>query len=171
MTAERIANYCSRCGHALEQRERFGKLRPVCPQCGQTVFFDPKVAVVVFITDGDRVLLVQRMHPPAQGLWALPAGFVDADEDPAAAAVREAQEETGMIVEVDALLDVLHRPDPDGLADIIIAYSAHVTGGVLCAADDACDARWFARDALPEVGLVTTLKLLDGWAQNEINPK
>lgn len=165
MTAERVANFCPRCGHALEWRERFDRQRPVCPGCNLTVFFEPKVAVVAFITDGDRVLLIQRANPPAQGLWALPAGFVDCDEDPKVAVVREACEETGLVVEVDALLDVLHRPDPDGLADIVIAYHCHVTGGALCAADDADDARWFARDALPQVGLTTTQQVIEAWAE------
>lgn len=163
MSAERAANFCPRCGHALEWRERFGRMRPVCPSCGHVMFFEPKVAVVAFITEGDRVVLIQRANPPAQGLWALPAGFVDCDEDPKLAVVREACEETGLIVEVDSLMDLLHRPDEDGLADIVIAYQCHVTGGSLCADDDAEAAGWFACDALPEIGLTTTQRLIEMW--------
>lgn len=160
---ERVANYCPNCGTALEQRERFGKQRPVCPACEHTVFFDPKVAVVAFVTQNDHVLLVKRANEPGLGLWALPAGFVDYDEDPRAATAREAEEETGLQIEIDDLMDVLHRPDKDGLADIIIAYSGHVTGGTLKAADDAEDVGWFSRDSLPPLGLVTTKKLIERW--------
>ncbi|MFO7320609.1 MAG: NUDIX hydrolase [Chloroflexota bacterium] len=160
---ERTANYCPRCGTPLENRLRYGRLRPVCSACGHTVFFDPKVAVVVFVVADDSVLLVKRANEPGKGLWALPAGFVDADEDPREAAAREAKEETGLSIEIDELLDVLHRPDKSGLADIVIAYSGRVTGGKLHAADDAEAAGWFARDELPEIGLATTALLIERW--------
>lgn len=166
--AERIVNFCPQCGQPITWQERFGKPRPYCPDCDHTVFFDPKVAVVAFVTDGDRVLLVRRMHDPGKGRWALPAGFVDHTEAPAAAAARETLEETGLIVQVDALLDVLHRPDPDGLADIIIAYRAHAVGGALCAGDDAEGADWFSAAALPDVALVTTERLIARWLAGEL---
>ncbi|MCC6801432.1 MAG: NUDIX hydrolase [Anaerolineae bacterium] len=166
--SQRVAYFCPMCGAPLVKRERFGRLRPVCSDCGHTVFFDPKVAVVVFITDGDCVLLVQRSGDPGKGLWALPAGFVDADEDPRAAAVREVNEETGLIVEVDRLLELLHRPDTHGLADIVIAYGAHITGGVLQAGDDAEAVAWFARDHLPEMALATTHLLIRRWLTGDL---
>ena len=159
----RVAHFCPVCGAPTENRPRFGRLRPVCTACDTTVFFEPKVAVVVLVTEGDRVLLVQRAHPPAQGQWTLPAGFVDPDEAPEAAARREVAEETGLTVAIRALLEVLHRPDPDGLADIVIAYRAHVTGGSLCAGDDARAAAWFTGDTLPVIGLQTTEILLARW--------
>jgi 8-oxo-dGTP diphosphatase len=166
--AERTARFCTLCGQPLEWRERFGKQRLYCPACDHTVFFDPKVAVVAFVTDGDRVLLVKRAHDPGKGRWALPAGFVDPTEAPADAAARETLEETGLIVEVDELLDVLHRPDPDGLADIVIAYRARCVGGALCAGDDADNADWFSADALPDIALVTTERLIARWLAGEL---
>ncbi len=164
----RTARFCPGCGTPLEWVERFGRSRPVCPQCHQTVFFDPKVAVVAFVTAGDRLLLVKRSGDPGKGLWALPAGFVDYDEAPAAAAERETLEETGLTVRVTRLLDVLHRPDADGYADIVIAYEAHAVAGVLLAADDAEAAGWFPRDALPQTALSTTHRLIARWLAGEL---
>lgn len=161
--SERVARFCPACGAPLQSVERFGRLRPVCPACNRTVFFDPKVAVVVFVADADRLLLVKRSTDPGKGLWALPAGFVDYDEDPRSAAARETLEETGLTVQVMRLLDVLHRPDADGLADIVIAYEACVDGGALHAADDADDAAWFPRDNLPPTALATTHLLIARW--------
>lgn len=166
--ANAAVQYCAYCGAPLELRERFGKLRPVCVGCGHTVFFDPKVAVVAFVTQGEQVLLVKRLNEPGRGKWALPAGFVDADEDPQVAVCRETEEETGVRIAADAILDVLHRPDREGLADIIIAYAAHPVGGALCAGDDADEAAWFAIDQLPEIALTTTERLIARWQAGDL---
>jgi ADP-ribose pyrophosphatase YjhB (NUDIX family) len=159
----RVAQFCPKCGSPLAAQERYGKMRPVCPACGHVVFFDPKVAVVVFVAQNGAVLLIKRGYDPGKGRWALPAGFVDAVEDPQEAARREVLEETGLEVTVDRLLDVLFRPDDDGLADIVLAYAARVTGGTLQADDDAEAAAWFPADALPDIALVTTIRLIERW--------
>src|SRR5262245_21532861 len=60
-----------------------------------------------------RVLLIRRKKPPFAGRWALPGGFVDEDERPADAAVRELKEETG--IEVKGLdLDHLYTAGDPG---------------------------------------------------------
>jgi ADP-ribose pyrophosphatase YjhB (NUDIX family) len=161
----RVANYCPVCGAPTHMTERYGRLRPVCTACDTTVFFEPKVAVVILIKDGERVLLVQRANEPAKGTWALPAGFVEPDEDPRDAACRETLEETGLTVEISQLIDVLHRPDPHGLADIVIAYRAQIIGGALSAGDDAASAGWFRREEMPQIGFRTTEILLEWWAR------
>ncbi len=157
--------FCPQCGAPLTTRERFGRPRPVCTVCDHTVFIDPKVAVVVLLTRDDEVLLVRRINEPGRGLWALPAGFVDPDEDPRTAAIRETEEETGLEVEITSLIGLFHRPDPDGLADLVIAYSALPIGGRLRAGDDASAAHWFAAGALDElsIALATTERLLVWW--------
>ncbi len=164
----RIAHYCPLCGAAFEWQERFGRPRPVCPSCGHTLFFDPKVAVATLIVQDERVLLVQRANDPRKGWWALPAGFVEWDEAPQAAAARECLEETGLTVEIVRLLDVFHTPNDGGAADIVIAYRGRVVSGVLVAADDAESAAWFPRDALPPVAFLPTQTLLARWIAQEI---
>ncbi|MFN8379326.1 MAG: NUDIX hydrolase [Anaerolineae bacterium] len=157
--------FCPQCGAPLTWRERFGRQRPVCTACNHTVFFDPKVAVVALVTQGDTILLVRRHNDPGQGKWALPAGFVDSDEDPQLAVRREVEEETGVRVATTGLIGLYHRPDPDGLADIVIAYSAVPAGGTLRAGDDAEDAGWFSEfslETLP-IALATTERLLADW--------
>ena len=130
---------------------------PVCTGCGRTHFRDPKVGVGVVVHDErGRLLLVQRAVDPGKGLWALPAGFVDADEDPRAAAAREAQEETGLVVEVGAVVDVYPVPGPGG-ASFFLAFAARVVGGTLAAADDALDAGFFGPDELPELAFPSTV--------------
>lgn len=160
-----VAHYCPLCGTKLEQRQHSGGLRPVCPSCDHTVYFDPKVAVVVFTLWEDHVLLVKRAIDPKKGFWALPAGFVDADEDPQQAALREVREETGLEAQIDRLVDVYHTPDDGGLASIVIAYAATVTGGTLHPDDDAEEAVWFNKTdaaALP-LAFLPTQTLMGLW--------
>lgn len=164
----KITNFCPLCGSKTELLERFGKLRPVCTQCGNVVFFDPKVAVVVFITQGDRVLLVKRANDPGKGRWALPAGFVDAEEDPRTAARREVLEETGLQANVGRLIDVLYSPPDEGIADIVIVYAASVISGTLLANDDAEAVAWFQPAEMPELVFITTARLIRRWLDGEL---
>ncbi|MGQ9888564.1 MAG: NUDIX domain-containing protein [Aggregatilineales bacterium] len=168
MSQPRVAHFCPRCGARLEQRRRNGALRPVCPACDYTVYFDPKVAAAVLVCSADRVLLVRRANDPFRGHWTLPAGFVDAGEDPAAAAAREALEETGLTVTIDRLLDVFHTPDDGGLADIVIVYRASVAGGELRAADDADAAAWFSPADVPALAFLPSQAIVGRWQRGEL---
>jgi ADP-ribose pyrophosphatase YjhB (NUDIX family) len=146
--------FCSACGDRLEHRGR----HPVCPGCGRTHHRDPKVGVGVVVVQDDRLLLVRRGVEPGKGLWALPAGYVDADEDPREAAAREAQEETGLRVEVGAVVDVYASTGRTGHrgASFFLAFEAQVVGGALAAADDALDAGFFGTEDLPELAFEST---------------
>ena len=146
--------YCSACGGRLDASGR----HPVCTACGRTHHRDPKVGVGVVVVEDGRLLLVRRGVPPGKGLWALPAGYVDADEDPRKAAAREAYEETGLRVEVGAVVDVYASAVTGGHrgASFFLAFEATVVGGRLAAADDALDAGFFGPDALPELAFEST---------------
>jgi ADP-ribose pyrophosphatase YjhB (NUDIX family) len=153
-------NFCPQCGSALTQAERFGRLRPVCTACGWIYFADPKVAAAVLLEQGDQVLLVRRAIDPARGLWTLPAGFVDAGEDPARAAERECLEETGLTVEVTGLMEVLFGQEHPRGAHILIVYHARLISGVLAGQDDVDQAAFFPRNDLPPLAFSTTKRLL-----------
>lgn len=145
----------------MEHAERFGHVRPVCPQCGWIYFADPKVAAAILLEQDGRVLLARRVNEPFRGLWTLPAGFVDAGEDPARAAERECLEETSLSVRATKVLDVIAgREHPRG-ADFIIVYRGEIIGGELRAADDADRAEWFAVDNLPPLAFHATQIVLD----------
>ncbi len=156
-------NYCPQCGHALEDRFAFGKMRRACPACDIVYFQDPKVAAAVLVERGGQVLLVRRSIAPEQGKWSLPAGFVDAEEDPRQAAGRECLEETGLEVTITGLFDVLYgREHPRG-ASILIVYTARIIGGTLQAQDDADAVAFFDPADLPPLAFTTTQAILEKW--------
>jgi ADP-ribose pyrophosphatase YjhB (NUDIX family) len=160
-------NYCPRCGHALEERNAFGRVRHFCPACDRIVFREHKVAAGVIVQRDGEVLLVRRRLNPRRGLWSLPVGFVDFDEAPADAAVRECQEETGLEVEIVDLLDVI-AGERHGDADITIVYRARWVGGEpvedhLRAADDVDRVAFFAPEDLPPLAFRATREAIDKW--------
>ena len=114
----------------------------------------PLVGVGAIIVEGDRVLLVKRAHPPIQGQWSIPGGVLEVGEMVREAAVREAREETGLIVEPGELLGVYDRILRDGERRVqyhyvLIDFLCRPVGGELLAASDAAEARWFTREQLP----------------------
>lgn len=138
-----------------------GEKRPACPACGWVHYEDPKVAAGVLILRGREVLLVRRTLDPYLGSWSIPAGFVNAFEDPAAAALRECREETGLNAELDGLFDLLTGREHIRGADIFLVYRAHVLNGTLNAADDADQVAWFSLELLPPLAFESTYRLLD----------
>ena len=138
-------------------------MRRFCPDCDAIVFREHKVAAGVLVEHEGKVLLVRRRLNPGQGLWTFPAGFVDFDEDPAEAAVRECHEETGLEVEITSLLKVVAGREHERGADIVIVYCARMVGGMLRAADDADRVAFFAPGELPPLAFHATRVALDKW--------
>jgi len=100
-----------------------------------------------------HVLLIQRAAEPFMGMWALPGGFVQMDEDLEEAARRELEEETGLKVTHMEQLYTFGRPDRDPRGRVItvvylilLSESTHkkVEGG-----GDAARADWFSVEHLP----------------------
>ncbi len=106
----------------------------------------PVLTVDAVIVDGARgVLLIRRGHPPFEGTWALPGGFVEVGETCEQACRREAREETGLEVEVVSLLGVFSDPRRDPRGHTVSAvYLCRSQGGEPAGGDDACEARFFA---------------------------
>jgi ADP-ribose pyrophosphatase YjhB (NUDIX family) len=149
-----------RCGDRLEEIWRYGRLRPACPACGWIYFADPKVAAAALVEQDGKVLLVRRANEPQRGLWTLPAGFVDAGEDPARAAERECFEETGLRVQVIGLVDVLAGQEHERGAHFVIVYRAQIVSGVMAAGDDVDAAGFFDRASLPPLAFRATRQAL-----------
>lgn len=136
-------------------------MRPVCPACGWIYFADPKVAAAVLVIQDNKILLVRRANDPLRGLWTLPAGFVDAGEDPAEAAARECLEETGLQVKITGLIDVIYGLEHPRGAHIVIVYRAEVQMGRLSADDDVDDAGFFELTRLPALAFRSTRTILN----------
>ena len=153
-------NFCQRCGHRLSEKIVEGTARPFCESCEHVVFLDPKVAAVVLVTCGDKLVLVRRGIDPAMGRWSFPAGFVDRGETVEDAAKREVMEETGLTIGLDGLVGVYSSHDSPV---VLVVYSATVLGGALRAGHDATDVRLLPPDELPDLPFPQDGRILNDW--------
>jgi len=141
--------YCPDCGTALELREFGQRQRTFCPQCQRIHYVQLKVGAGALI-EQDGKLLLQRTQSPFQGSWNLPAGYVESDESPLEAVVRETYEETGLRVEVEGLVDVYFFADDPRGNGLLIVYECRPVGGELRASQEAINPTFFAARAIPE---------------------
>lgn len=118
----------------------------------------PVVGVGVVVWHGERVLLVRRGRAPRAGQWSLPGGGQQLGETVAEAARREVREEAGIEVELGAIvatIDLIER-DPGGRVRYhytLVDFTAEAASAEVTAGDDAAEARWFAPEDLPGLGL------------------
>lgn len=125
-------------------------MRPTCPACGYVWYRNPVPAAGVLLVEAGRVLLVKRRWEPRAGDWCVPAGFMEAGERPDQTAVRELQEETGVIAQLTGLFGVYAGFDDPRVRTVLILYTGVATGGQARAGDDAIELAWFPLDALPD---------------------
>jgi 8-oxo-dGTP diphosphatase len=126
----------------------------------------PWLAVGGVVIRGDRVLLVRRGKPPADGEWAIPGGSVELGETLKEAVEREIREETGLIVragEVCHVFEALKRDDSGRIRFhyvIVDLWAEHVSGEPV-PSSDATEAGWLACPDLENRPVnKSTLKLL-----------
>jgi ADP-ribose pyrophosphatase YjhB (NUDIX family) len=105
-------NYCSVCAAPLTQGIPPGDHlpRPICTQCGSIHYRNPRMVVGSLPVWNRSVLLCLRAIAPRQGLWTLPAGFMENGESLEQAALRETQEEAGAHIVLDGLYTLYSVP-------------------------------------------------------------
>ena len=124
----------------------------------------PFLAVSAAIMRDDQVLIVRRARPPAQGLYTLPGGAVEAGETLIEAVMREVREETGMIIEPLALAgyrEAIMRDDDKCVARhyVILCFAARWVAGEPVICDEIAEARWLRPSK------ITSLRTTEGLAE------
>ena len=118
---------------------------------------NPLVGVGAVIVRDHRVLLIRRGQAPLLGEWSLPGGVLECGETLREAAVREALEETGLVVETVDMLGVYERIIREDARVryhyVLVDFLCRPVGGELKAGSDAAEVGWFRREELPGLGL------------------
>jgi 8-oxo-dGTP pyrophosphatase MutT (NUDIX family) len=120
--------------------------------------------VTALVTDERGFILMGQRAD--SGLWALPSGIPEPEEEMATAAVREVREETGVLVVVEQLISIrsigpMQYPNGD-----VTSYVDHffrcrpVSGAAHVGDDESLAVGWFAPDDLPQPMTARTHELL-----------
>ena len=132
-------------------------VRGLRDRIGNDVLEVPTVSVIVF-DDRDRVLLVRH----AEGnVWTTPGGMIEPYELPADAAVREAYEETGLVVKLTRIVGVFGGEpcsavyaNGDRISFISTVFVGEVAGGTLRPDGvETLETGYFARSDLGSIGV------------------
>ncbi|WP_149738191.1 NUDIX domain-containing protein [Rhizobium sp. RU20A] len=113
----------------------------------------PGVGVGMVIQRDDRILLYRRMRPPEAGYWNIVGGKVDLMEAARDAAIREAMEETGLVIEDADFLGVTEQimtADRQHWVSLLYVATRFSGDARLTEPDKLSDFGWFAPDVLPE---------------------
>jgi ADP-ribose pyrophosphatase YjhB (NUDIX family) len=118
----------------------------------------PKVDVRGAVFDGDKVLLVRER---SDGKWTFPGGWVDVNDAPSEAVVREIFEESGYhakAIKLAALVDKNRHPHPPSVHHIYkLFFLCDLTGGTATISNETDAVEFFPVNALPELSTGRTL--------------
>jgi len=167
-----VAHYCVNCGAELVARVIEGREVEACPNDGFVLWHDPKVTTAVVVESEGGVIFGRRAIEPGYGLWCLPGGFVNDDEDPAVAAARECMEEICAGVEMTGLIGVYHISKRDAPSMIGIAYKARlIDGSVPSAGAEMLEVRAFPVDSPPPLAFPSHQKVLAEYLTSRVRPE
>ena len=136
--------FCSACGHELRHSENERSL--VCPECGQVIYPRISPAVIVAVTNGDRILVSRYAHGVYRN-YALIAGFCEIGETPEDTCRREVMEEVGIKIK-----DIrYYASQPWGVdGGLLLGFFAHLDGDDTLHVDhhELATAAWVGKDEL-----------------------
>ena len=164
----RNRKYCGRCGAPLRPGEEERTL--VCGQCGRTEYPQISPAVIVGITDGDRIVLTRYAEGYSKA--ALVAGFCEIGESFEDTVRREAMEEVGLRVKNITY----YGSQPWSYSDSMLAgFFCEVDGDRTITVDgkEIGFAGWFKKEDVPERkdGMSLTGEMMNYFKNNEVELK
>ncbi|HVP95942.1 NAD(+) diphosphatase [Methanoregula sp.] len=158
------SRFCGRCGHSTEPVPAERAWR--CPDCGLVVYPRISPAVIVLISQKEKILLARSPRFPA-GMHSVIAGFAEPGETLEHAVCREVKEEVGISVKNIRYFASEPWPFPDSL---MIAFTAEYDSGeITIDNNEIISAGWFGRDNLPALPAPLSISraLIDRWIQKE----
>ena len=123
----------------------------------------PLVGVGAVVIQDGKILLVKRAFDPGAGKWSVPGGLVELGEKLSDACVREAEEETGLKIQVLELINVFDMIDKEESGAVqyhyvLVDFLAKPTGGELRPNAEVTELRWVTRDEMKNLNMTRTAR-------------
>jgi len=142
--------FCSHCGEPVEQKIPDGDNRPrfVCtsPPCERIHYENPRIIAGCLGEFENKILLCKRAIEPRQGLWTLPAGFMENEETTLQAAQRETDEEANAKINDCQLFCTLSIPH---ISQVYIMYRGELVNGFAEPGIESLETRLFSEAEIP----------------------
>lgn len=158
--------FCHFCGLKLTTKHVEGRRRLYCQACTEPIYENPVPASCLVVPDANgQVLLVKRSVEPKAGYWCLPGGFMELDEEPEQAALRELKEETGLEGRIVKLLGVTSTPSLLYQTVLMMGFWAARGKGELIPGDDAEAVAYFPLADLPEIAFNSHVRFIEDYCR------
>ena len=128
------------------------------------------VDIIVICKQGNKILLIERKHPPFENMWAFPGGFVEMQETLEQSALRELYEETGVKLNSLNQFAAYGNPgrDPRERTVSIVFYEVIPNEIETHAGDDAAKSKWHSINNLPPLAFDHD-QILNDFIQNKLS--
>jgi ADP-ribose pyrophosphatase YjhB (NUDIX family) len=157
----REIKYCPKCAHPLIEAKIEDRKRLTCPTCGWIDYRNPVPAVVAVVRNQDNeILLVKRGVRPSIGSWCLPTGFMEIEETPETACLRELKEETGLEGSILGLIGVYAQRTKVYRNILVIAYDVKAEGEPR-AGSDTKEAKFISLKNLPHIPFASHRRIIE----------
>lgn len=154
--------FCPKCGGKLEYRKQNERLRLTCFDCSYILYENPVVGVAAIVLNEQKhILLGRRKSGKYEGMWCIPCGYLEYDEDIYDGVIREMKEETDLDIKPLEVFTVLSNFHESECHSVGVWFLSKVTGGQPKAGDDLIELKFFELNSCPKMAFPTDVKAIE----------
>ena len=162
-----IFKFCPLCKVSLCRRQVDGRKRLACQKCGWIYYENPLPVVVCVLRDKEgKILVAKRNLTPGKNKWALPGGFIELDETPETACLRELKEETGLKGKIKELIGIYIQKTRYYGSLLVIGYEVTIFKKSLSLNSELKEAKFFSKKDLPIIPFLSHREIIKEVVKN-----